>query len=181
MKKLLIGFVAVVAIMIVAIVVVIAIGYSLPVEHSASRSIRIDRPVGEVYRAVRDLPNHPTWRPGLDRIEILSEENGRVRFREYGWDDPVTYELSEDIPERRLVTTILDKDLGYSGSWTYDLSANAGSTRLTITENGEVTNPAFRFMSRYVFGYTAGIDAYLRALASHMGTPAEPQDVNPAG
>jgi hypothetical protein len=36
---------------------------------------------------------------------------------------------------------------------------------LTITEEGEIYNPVFRFVSRFVIGYTATIDGYLARLA----------------
>jgi hypothetical protein len=68
-----------------------------------------------------------------------------------------------------MVTRILDTDLGYSGQWTYTLAAENGGTRLTIREDGVVSNIFFRFMSRYVFGHTATIDSYLTALAAGIG------------
>ena len=36
---------------------------------------------------------------------------------------------------------------------------------VTITEHGQVFNPVFRVMSRFVFGHTATIEAYLTNLA----------------
>jgi uncharacterized protein YndB with AHSA1/START domain len=126
-------------------------------------------PINEVYRAARDLEGHPKWRPDVKSIEILPpDEDGRTRFREVGSNGTVTYEIPEDIPDRRMVTTILDRDLGYSGSWTFVFKENGGATDLTITENGEITSLLFRFMSRYVFGHVAMIDAYLKALSKHL-------------
>ena len=47
-----------------------------------------------------------------------------------------------------------------------------------ITENGEVYNPLFRFMSRFVFGHTATIDKYLEDLGQVLhgmgGLPRAP-------
>jgi hypothetical protein len=40
---------------------------------------------------------------------------------------------------------------------------------LSITENGEVYNPAFRFVSRYIMGHAATVDAYLKAVAPKLG------------
>jgi len=68
-----------------------------------------------------------------------------------------------------MVTRIRDTDLGYSGQWTYTLVPENGGTRVTITEDGEVSNVLFRFMSRYVFGMASTIDTYLRSLAKHFG------------
>jgi len=78
-------------------------------------------------------------------------------------------ELVEDVPGQRMVTRILDTNLGYSGSWTYVFAPSGDGTQLTITENGEVSNVLFRFMSRYFFSQTATIEAYLTALARRVG------------
>jgi len=40
---------------------------------------------------------------------------------------------------------------------------------LTITENGEVYNPLFRFMARYIFGYEGTIENHMAALKKHLG------------
>jgi len=74
-----------------------------------------------------------------------------------------------------MVTRILDTNLGYSGQWTYAFAAENGGTRVTITEDGEVSNVIFRFMSRYVFGHTATLDTYLNSIAKRFGEPATPR------
>ncbi len=81
----------------------------------------------------------------------------------------IAYELLESDPPRKLVTRIADRNLPYSGTWTFDLQPAAQGTELAITEDGEVSNPLFRFVSRFIMGHTATIDAYLRALAAKLG------------
>ncbi len=44
-----------------------------------------------------------------------------------------------------------------------------GGSLVTITEDGEVYNPLFRFLSRYVFGYAATMDSFLARLAKSLG------------
>lgn len=176
MKMLLIAAAIVVAGLGTCLAAVLALGNRLSANHTASRSISINRRVSEVYGTVRDLPNHTSWRPGLKSIEILPAEGGPIRFRENGSNGTVTYEITEDVPDRRMVTTIIDRDLGYSGSWTYNFEPQGEGTFLSITENGEVSNLVFRFMSNYIFGHTAGIDAYLKALSQHLGESPELQE-----
>jgi hypothetical protein len=74
-----------------------------------------------------------------------------------------------------MITRIRDTDLGYSGQWTYTFAAENSGTRVTIRENGEVSNVIFRFLSRYVFGHTATMDSYLTSLAKHFGEDAQIQ------
>jgi hypothetical protein len=71
---------------------------------------------------------------------------------------------------------IADKDLPYGGQWTYELEPQGLQTALRITEDGEIYNPVFRFVSRFVMGHTATIDNYLRALASRTGDSITIQD-----
>ncbi len=43
------------------------------------------------------------------------------------------------------------------------------TTQVRITENGEVFNPIFRFVSRFVIGQHRSIENYLHALADATG------------
>jgi uncharacterized membrane protein len=162
----------VIGIVIGAIVLLVAVvalvGSSLPKNHKASRSILLHRSPTEVYDVVRDFNSAPSWRSGVKSVEVKTQLNGKTNFREVG-SDTIDYEVTEDVPGRRLVTRILNTDLGYSGKWTYEFLPEGEGTRVKITEDGEVSNVLFRFMSRYVFGHTATMDSYLTSLAKRFG------------
>ena len=167
----------------VAIVLVIALlagivallGSRLPKTHVASRSILLHRSPQDVYAVARDFASAPTWRTDVKQIEIQPRSDGPLHFREEGKNGTINYELAEDVPAQRMVTRILDTDLGFSGQWTYMFAAENGGTRVTIREDGEVSNVLFRFMSRYVFGHTATIDSYLTSLGKRFGETVTPQ------
>lgn len=167
--------VGVVAGLALLIGVVALLGSRLPKDHVASRSIVLRRSPQEVYALVRDFGSAPKWRADVNRTEVEESQNGRVYFREEGSSDTINYELVEDVPAERMVTRIRDTDLGYSGQWTYTFTPENGGTRVTIREDGEVSNVIFRFMSRYVFGHSATIDSYLTSLAKQFGEEAAPQ------
>ena len=150
--------------------IVALIGSRLPKAHVASRSVLLSQSPQEVYAVVRDFESAPRWRSDLKRIEVEAQPGGPVYFREEAKHGTVNYELVEDVPAQRMVTRIRDTDLGYSGQWTYLFTPENGGTRVTIREDGEVSNVIFRFMSHYVFGQTATIDSYLNSLAKHFGT-----------
>jgi uncharacterized protein YndB with AHSA1/START domain len=171
MKLLLIFLAAIVALM----VVVLVIGALLPKSHVASRHIILHRPPGDVYRVVRDFGSAPAWRPDLERVEMIPTGDNRVKFREHGKHGAVTYDLVEDRPNEKIVTSIADQDLGYSGTWTYTFNTEGSATRVEITEAGDVTNVLFRFMSRFVFGQTGTIEKYLAALGRKFGEDVSPQ------
>lgn len=149
--------------------IVALIGSRLPKTHVASRSILLRQSPQNVYAVVRDFASAPKWRSDVKQVEVEESQGGPVYFREVGKNGTVNYELVEDVPGQRMVTRIRDIDLGYSGQWTYLFAAENGGTRVTIREDGEVSNVLFRFMSRYIFGHTATIDSYLTSLAKHFG------------
>ena len=155
--------------------VIALIGSRLPKTHTASRSVLLHQSPEQVYAVVRDFGSAPTWRSDVKRIEVQTQPGQQLHFREEGKNGTVNYELAEDVPSQRMVTRILDTDLGYSGKWTYVFTPENGGTRVTITEDGEVSNVLFRFMSRYVFGQTATLDDYLTSLAKRFGETVTPQ------
>ena len=157
------------------IVIVLLVGALLPRNHVASREINLRRRPEEVYAAIRDFAAAPSWRTDLQNVELLGEVDGRVRFREQSKQGQISYEVVEDKPPQRLVTRIVDQDLGFSGNWTYLLAPTDQGTRLQITEAGEVSNVLFRFLSRFVFGHTATMDAYLKALGRKFGEEFSPK------
>jgi uncharacterized protein YndB with AHSA1/START domain len=149
---------------IITIAAAALIGSLLDAHHTSTRSALVRRPRSDVYRMVIEPARYPEWRPDVRSIDILPAVDSRVRFLEHGASDTVTYEISEAVPDERVITTILDEDLGYRGTWTYTFTSQGDQTLVTITEDGEVTNVVFRFMARFIFGYTGGLDAYLKAL-----------------
>jgi hypothetical protein len=144
---------------------VFAIGWFLPVDHVASRSAVFARPPQDVYDAISDVATYPHWWDELALVEMLPSTNGRVRFREHMSTGPVVMEVVESVPPLRFVTRIDDPDQPFGGTWTFELTPEAGGTRLTITERGEVYNPFFRVLSRFVFGHTGTIESFLTALS----------------
>ena len=174
MKTLIVILVVVVSAVVLLAAVVALVGSRLPKDHTASRSIVLHQSQQQVYDVVRDFQSVPSWRSDVKSIEVKNQPNGKIHFREESSQGTVNYEVVEDIPGQRLVTRILDTDLGYSGRWTYQFIPEAGGTRVTITEDGEVSNVLFRFMSRYVFGHTATMDSYLTSLAKRFGEDTTP-------
>jgi uncharacterized protein YndB with AHSA1/START domain len=153
------------------VVAVLVIGWTLPVAHRSTREATFDATPAQLYTLITDVEAFPRWRPSVKSVETLPSVNGRARFREVGKNGSILYEVDWAEPSTRLVTRIADKSLPFGGTWTYDLTPRGSSTNLRITEEGEVYDPVFRFMSKFVFGHTATIDEYLadvgRAIKSH--------------
>lgn len=146
--------------------IVALVGFALPQDHVASRTVTLSRPVPEVWSAITDVESFPAWRSSVSRVEVLSSEPRR--WREISGGDTLTFHIVESKPPNRLVSEIADRDLPFGGRWVYELEPAGTGTELTITEHGQVYNPIFRFVSRFVMGHTATIDAYLADLQKKL-------------
>ncbi len=149
-------------VVVVLVVIVVAIGYSLPVKHRAEVSATFKATPDAVFALITNVEAFPGWRTGLKSVELLPSTDGRRRFRELSGDGAIAYVVESAVPGRRLVTRIDDTSLPFGGIWTYELSPTAdGGTTLRITEDGEICNPGFRFVSRFFMGYDGTIKTYL--------------------
>ncbi len=158
---------------------VLGIGALLPEDHAASRSARYAQPPDVVWRAITEYDEFPAWRPSVDGVEPLGDADGATGWVERSSTGALPLAVEEATAPRRLVLRIAADNLGFGGTWTYEIRAEEGGSTLTITENGTVSNLFFRFMSRFVFGYTATIETYLIDLGHKFGeetTPGPPAE-----
>ena len=149
-------------------VIALAVGYSLPVKHVATRTVQVAAPPETVWATITDVASAPRWRADVKSAEIIGQGAAGPEWREVSGDGTITFETVESVPPRRLVTRITDKSLPFGGSWTYELEPAVSGTQLTIREDGEVYNPVFRLVSRYVMGHHATIDKYLASLQARL-------------
>jgi hypothetical protein len=148
------------AVVIVAAAVVL-IGAALPKGHVVTRKMVLRASPGEVFALIAGPSN---WR-GL-KYERLAENP--LKWRETDSNGAITYERVDTVAPTRIVNRIADPMLPFGGSWTYEVAPSGTGTELTITENGEVYNPLFRFVSRFIMGHTATIEKYQRDLAARL-------------
>jgi uncharacterized protein YndB with AHSA1/START domain len=164
MKRLVLGGVLLV---VAAVAVIAGVGAALPQSHSASAAITVNVAPERVFLVVSDVARYPEWRSNVSRVEMLGESP--TRWREHDGSDAIAFEVLESAPPSRWRVRIADPDLPFGGTWTYSIDTSPEGTRITITEDGEVYNPVFRFVSRFVIGHTATIGAYLADLRRRLG------------
>jgi hypothetical protein len=129
---------------VVLIAAAAAIGAALPVKHRATRRARFQTTPAALY-AIIDAQT-----------------------------DKSAYEIVEARAPERYLTRIADKSLPYGGTWTYDIApAGPDAADLRITEDGEVYNPIFRFVSRFLMGHHATIEKYLKDLGRKLNQPVQ--------
>ena len=161
------GAAIVLGVLLAIVLIVVLVGYSLPQNHVASREATFNLPPAHIFSVLQDVEDYPSWRSDVRTIEVIAR-GPMLRWREHGSNGAITFEIQESQAPARLVSRIADPSLPFGGSWTYLLSPHDAGARLTITEHGEVYNPIFRFMSRFVFGHTATIDGFLADLQARL-------------
>ena len=164
-----------------AVVAVIALlGGRLPVGHVASRSVVISAPTDVVFNTVTDFGAAPSWRSGLKTVTVTTDSaTGRRRVTEEGKTGTMPMEVEQLVPPTKLVMRIVGEDLPYGGVWAYALEPQGNVTRITITEHGEVYNPVFRFIAKYIMGHNGTMDTYLTDLGRKFGSEVSPTDAAP--
>ena len=164
--------------MVLALIAIVGIGALLPKAHTVRMEAHYARPADAIWDAITDYRKFTQWRGDVRGVDALEPHNGLPAWRERTTSGDIPYEVLESQPPRRLVTRIADPKLPFGGTWTYQLTPDPTGCTLTITENGDVYNPAFRFISRYVMGQTTTLNHYLRALGRKFGEQVAPQEVH---
>lgn len=152
------------------VLVITLVGALLPRDHRATASIALDQPADSVWRVIRALGGYAEWWGEAEAVERLPDRDGREIWEQRdrrGQRIPIEVVTAE--APRRLVTRIADEDLPFGGTWTFEIVDSASGCTLSLTEDGEVRNPVFRFMARFVFGHYATIESFLGALGQRFG------------
>jgi hypothetical protein len=170
-------FLVALAVLVAVVAIVIVIGALLPKAHRASRSAKLGQTPDALWVVITDYSKFPEWRNSVTRVEGLPATDGKPSWREFdSHGGSIPFVVAQSAPPQRLVTRIADPNLPFGGTWTYEiLPAPDGGSVIRITEDGEVYNPVFRFVSRFLIGYTGTIDTYLRALGSKFGESITPE------
>lgn len=142
------------------------VGLRLPAEHVATRAREIGGALNQVSDRLWRVEAQPQWRHKVSRIDVQSRAPGTIRYTEYAGSDAIAFELVQGASGRRFESRITSTDLPFGGRWLISLEPiDDQKTRIVVQEEGVVHSPVFRTLSRYVFGHTATMDAYLDDLA----------------
>lgn len=143
MKKLLFAGLIVVVLLVAAVYL---IGLAQPVGHVASGSAVFKKTPEEIWARMTDFQSWPTWNSAFTGVQRQPDQKGQPVWTFVGkWGEmPFRVEVFE--PPSRMVTEIPeDADLGFRGSWTYEIAPHEMGSILTVTERGSLESPIFRF------------------------------------
>jgi hypothetical protein len=130
----------IVGVVVAVIAVILVCGAVLPVKHTASRQAR--------------YPHNPDdlWQ----------------KITAYKGDPKLGTKIEESDPPRKLVTRVIDPQKNFGGTWTWEIAPHPQGSVLRITENGEVYNSFFRFVSAFIIGHTRTIEAALKSFGENV-------------
>lgn len=170
MKKVLAWTVAAVAIFAALLVVP---GWFIAADHVSVRTIHLETAPEQVWEALTQFEQLPTWRSGITRVDV--EKTGEeTLIIEHGTDEAMTFRLLAFDPPRRFETEIADPDLPFAGTWTWELEPEGSGCSLTITEHGTVKSAPMRTVATLLMDPAGTQDQYLRELAAHLDEDAQP-------
>lgn len=173
MGKLKRWLILVVGIVVALVLAVLVAGLLLPEEHRASRTLVTKQTPQAIWDAINDHAHETAWRSDVKNVSSLGERDGKqVWQEEYKDGNKVTLITTESKPPRRMVRELTDLEGPFSGRWEIDITPTPAGSNVTITEIGRVSNPVFRFASKYIIGHTTFMEKYLTGLAGKFGEQA---------
>ena len=155
-------------------------GVFLPREHHVSRALNLPKtPPGTVWAVITDHGKDPTWRSDVAATVRLADAHGHAVWQDqFKNGEKMSYETTEFIPNQKLVRLITESGGPFGGTWTYELKPEGAGTRITITEDGWVSNPIFKVIGTFVIGYHTTMEGYLKNLAVKLGENAAPEIIS---
>ena len=75
------------------VLLILIIGWCLPVRHTATSEVTVSTTAGPLYNLITDIEHYPDWRSSVDRTERLAESAGKTRFREFGSNGTILFEV----------------------------------------------------------------------------------------
>jgi polyketide cyclase/dehydrase/lipid transport protein len=168
MKK---ALLVVVGVLVILVLAVLVIGFLTAEEHRVSRTLKTKQTPQAIWDVINDHANEPKWRDDVASVTFVGELNGKPVWQE-NYKDGNTLQLAttESKPPTRMVREIAEEG-PFSGRWEIDITPTPEGSNVKITEIGKVSNPIFRFISKYVIGHTYQMTKYLTNLAKRLGEP----------
>lgn len=152
--------------------VVVVGGAFLPRGHSCTVARTYRAAPERAWALLTGVEDFPRWRKDVKSVDVRERDaaGAALAWTEHTSFGPMPLRTVEREPPFRLVGRIDSDALPFGGTWTYRIDdLGDGQVRLSITEDGEVKNVVFRFLSRYVFGHDGTLKAYHGHVAAELG------------
>jgi hypothetical protein len=163
----------IIGVLVVLVLCIVVIGSLLPKRHVASRSAVFNASPERLFALIAGSQQ---WRSDVKSCELLTKERKQFQRETSNHNETILYELQNIHPPLSIERRIATENLPYAGTWSFTLTPENAGTRVRITEDGEVYNPIFRFVSKFILGQTATQDAYLKAMGKATDEEVRPEN-----
>jgi hypothetical protein len=160
-------------VVVLLVLCVVVTGALLHKRHVAARSAVFKASPERLFALIAGSQD---WRPEVKSCELITQDGKRFQRETSKHNETILYELENGRPPSSIERRIATENLPYAGTWTFTLTPENGGTRVRITEDGEVYNPIFRFVSKFILGQTATQAAYLKAMGKATGEEVRPEN-----
>ncbi|MBX3358255.1 MAG: SRPBCC family protein [Phycisphaeraceae bacterium] len=158
----------VVAVLVLLVLAMWAIGRRLPTDHTTVATLRLNQKPQDVWDVLSNTEALPTW-SGINKVERLPDQNGKERWRQWMGRNSFVLETTRNEPPRLLETTIADDAKFFSGSWEFLIEPAGDGCTVRLTEHGRIAQAIPRFMMKYIVDPGMYLKRHLRALAAKFG------------
>ncbi len=155
----------IVVLLVIFIGIVYLMGSLMPVKHQSFVESRLSTTPEQLWKILTNPGEYKNWRRGIKELKV-TDDNHWSELNTHG--DTINYRADWVDPNKKLMTVITNNNLPYGGHWEFAITKQDDGCLLRITENGEVYNPVFRFMSKYIFGHDATLKGYMTDLQAKV-------------
>ncbi len=155
----------IVVLLILFVSIIYLMGYLMPVKHQSFVESHLPIAPEKLWKILTTPDEYKNWRRGIKELKLI-DANHWSELNSHG--DTINYRADWVELNKKLLTIITNNNLPYGGQWEFQIQNTNAGCNLRITENGEVYNPIFRFMSKYVFGHDATLKAYMADLQAKV-------------
>ena len=160
------------------ILLLVLVGFVLPREHTVASRVTLHQPADSVFAVVRDIGAISSWWPTVKQVSRRNDPQGKEIWDETMGDGMKMGLEVAAVEQPGMIKTVIVGDAPFGGSWTTRIEPVPGGSTVTVTEDGWVSNPIFRVISR-LMGHHRTIDDYLKALGSRFKEQVSPQHFDP--
>ncbi len=142
----------VVSFMALAGLAVLIAGYFSPPSYQNTAVTEASFTTELTWNELVDFEAAPRKKTDVESVDIV-DQYGKL----YAWKENLKnggyriYRMNQRIDDQRLVIELTDSSYGLTGIWTFDLEKTSNGTKVTITEDSNLTDIKLRGY-RYFFG-----------------------------
>jgi uncharacterized protein YndB with AHSA1/START domain len=156
-------------VLISIVIIILVIGFFLPRQKSARRSIELNASPEEIWSVVTNHELQPRWRTGLKKVKVLEHTPDGEVWSEFPVNGPaMTFRTLKAMPPVRCEIG-MEKSKGFTIRRVLEFEQlNIHATRISIEEYADIKNPFTRVLAYLQFDPAEAIDRYLSDLTTEI-------------